>query len=91
LYTRRPGGCTIGSKYHLAGRYIPYATRILAIIGGPKIVLGIIAIVGGIYAIRKRAWGMALAGAICVLLIPPPFILGILAIVFITMDNDEFK
>lgn len=78
-----------GSITWLVG--IPYATRILAIIGSPIIVLGIIAIVGGIYAIRKRAWGMALAGAICALLIPPPFILGILAIVFITMGKDEFK
>lgn len=78
-----------GSITWLVG--IPFATRILALIGSPIIVLGIIAIVGGIYAIRKRAWGMALAGAICALLIPPPFILGILAIVFITMGKDEFK
>ena len=78
-----------GSITWLVG--IPFATRILAIIGSPIIVLGIIAIIGGIYAIRKRAWGMALAGAICALLIPPPFIMGTLAIVFITMGKDEFK
>ena len=78
-----------GSITWLVG--IPFAARILAIIGSPIIVLGIIAVVGGIYAIRKRAWGLALAGSICALLIPPPFILGILAIVFITMGKDEFK
>ena len=78
-----------GSITWLAG--IPFATRILTLIGSPMILLGVIAIVGGIYAIRRRAWGMALAGAICALLVPPPFILGILAIVFITMGKEEFN
>jgi hypothetical protein len=78
-----------GSISWLAG--IPFATSILTLIGSPMIVLGVIAIVGGICSIRRTAWGMALAGAICALLVPPPFILGILAIVFITMSHDEFK
>jgi len=29
------------------------------------IVLGIVAIVGGIYALKRRIWGLALAGSIC--------------------------
>ncbi len=78
-----------GSITWLVG--IPFATRILALIGSPLIALGVIAIVGGVYAIRRRAWGMALAGAICALLVPPPFILGILAIVFITMSKEELN
>jgi hypothetical protein len=32
------------------------------------IALGIIAIVGGIYALRRRRWGLALAGSICSLI-----------------------
>ena len=70
---------------------IPFATRILAMIGIPYILLGVVAIIGGIFAIQRRIWGMALAGAICAFLIPPPFILGILAIVFISMGKEEFK
>ena len=70
---------------------IPFATRILAMIGIPYILLGIVAIIGGIFAIQRTIWGMALAGAICAFLIPPPFILGILAIVFISMGKEEFK
>ena len=70
---------------------IPFATRILAMIGIPCILLGAIAIIGGIFAIQRRTWGMALAGAICAFLIPPPFILGILAIVFISMGKGEFE
>jgi hypothetical protein len=33
--------------------------------GVPSIILGIIAIIGGIYALRRRVWGLALAGSIC--------------------------
>ena len=59
-------------------------------IGAPIIVLGIIAIVGGSYALKRRAWGLALAGSICALL-PPGTILGILAIIFVSLGKGEFE
>jgi hypothetical protein len=40
----------------------------LSAIGAPLIILGIITIVGGIYALRRRRWGLALAGSICALI-----------------------
>lgn len=49
----------------------------------------IIAIVGGIYALRRRIWGLALAGSICALVgfgIP-----GILAIIFVIKGKREFE
>jgi len=55
------------------------------------IVLGIVSLVGGIFAIQRRIWGMALAGAICALFPPPVIILGILAIVFVALGKGEFK
>jgi len=58
-------------------------------IGAPMIVLGIIALIGGVYATKRRIWGLALAGAICAL-IGPWFILGILAVIFIVMGKSEF-
>ncbi len=58
-------------------------------IGAPMIALGIVAIVGGIFALQRRVWGMALAGAICAL-IWPMTILGILAIIFVAMSKKEF-
>lgn len=58
-------------------------------IGAPLIILGIVAIIGGIYATRRRIWGLALAGSICAL-IGPWFVLGILAIIFIAMGKNEF-
>jgi len=39
-----------------------------AIIGAPLIIWGIVPIVGGIYALRRRRWGLALAGSICSLI-----------------------
>jgi hypothetical protein len=62
----------------------------LGAIGVPIIVLGIIAIVGGSYALRRRVWGLALAGSICAFL-GPSTILGILAIIFVSMGKGEFE
>jgi hypothetical protein len=62
----------------------------LSATGAPLIVLGIIAIVGGIYALRRRVWGLALAGSICAL-VGPWFILGVLAIIFVSLGKGEFE
>jgi len=59
-------------------------------IGAPLIIVGIIAIVGGSCALRRRVWGLALAGSICALL-PPGTILGILAIIFVSLGKGEFE
>jgi hypothetical protein len=59
--------------------------------GAPSIILGIIAIVGGVYALRRRIWGLALAGSICALLADPLWILGILAVIFVSLGKGEFK
>ena len=61
----------------------------LSVICAPLIVFGIIAIVGGIYALKRRIWGLALAGSIFAL-IGPWFILGILAIIFVALGKGEF-
>jgi len=55
----------------------------------PLIMLGTVAVVGGIYASRRQIWALALAGSICAL--PAGLILGILAIVFIVRGKGEFK
>ena len=52
-------------------------------------VTGILAVVGGILAIKRRNWGLALAGAIASLL-GGGHLLGILAIVFIAIARKEF-
>lgn len=62
--------------------------------GSALIVLGIIAIVGGTYAIMRRMWGMALAGSIAAAFPSPvvlPTLMGILSIIFNTLGHMEFK
>ena len=55
----------------------------------PTIILGAVAIVGGVYALKRRAWGLGLAGSICSLFCFWP--LGIPAIVFVILGKGEFE
>ena len=48
----------------------------------------VVAIIGGIYALRRRLWGLALAGAICSLTVFP---LGIPALILTVLSRREFK
>jgi len=57
-----------------------------AAFGAPLIVLGIIAIVGGIFALKRRTWWLALVGSICAV----PVGIGILALIFVIMGKNEF-
>jgi hypothetical protein len=59
------------------------------IVGVPLLALGIVAIVGGVYAIRRRVFGLALAGAICALVPLNP--LGLLAVIFVAVSKREFQ
>ena len=56
--------------------------------GVPTIILGIVAVVGGIFALRRRVWWLAVTGAIFA--IPCMPVLGTLAIIFISLADEEF-
>ncbi len=67
-------------------------------LGAASIVLGLIAIAGGIFALRRRGWGLALAGAVCAVFPTHPYgsliwtpVIGILAIVFVALSKNEFS
>jgi len=60
----------------------------MIIIGILIAVAGIIAVIGGISAIRRYRFGLSLAGAICALLPLAPF--GILAVIFVALRKREF-
>ena len=60
----------------------------LGMIGAGIIGVGIVAIIGGIYALRRRIWGFALAGAILATMASIP--LGVLAIIFVSIGKKEF-
>jgi hypothetical protein len=53
------------------------------------VILGALAITGGICALRRRNWGMALFGSIAV--IWPTSVVGIAAVVLNIMARDEFE
>jgi hypothetical protein len=69
--------------------FIPFP--ILAGAATPLCILGTVAVIGGSYAVRRRIWPMALAGAMCALFPPQLTILGVLAIVFVVLSKDEFR
>jgi len=62
---------------------------VIMVVGPIWIVLGAVALVGGIFALKRRLWGLALAGSICAL--SGVTVLGILAIVFVAMGRNEFE
>jgi hypothetical protein len=56
--------------------------------GVPTIILGIVAVIGGIFALRRRVWWLAVIGAIFA--IPCMPVLGTLAMIFISLSDQEF-
>jgi hypothetical protein len=69
-------------------RVISISSTALIVIGAVSLAFGIVALVGGIQALRRRAWGLALAGSI--LALPSSFILGLLSIIFVSTGKKEF-
>jgi hypothetical protein len=51
--------------------------------------IGIISIIGGVYALQRRIWGLALAGAICSCLVFPIF--GLPSIIITGLAQEEFS
>ena len=72
-----------------SGGVFGLSLTISIIIGATLAVLGIVAIVGGTSAIRRGSFGFSLAGAICALL--PINVLGILAVIFVSLAKGEFE
>ena len=72
-------------------RITPFQTLILNRLSPLGVALGLVAILGGVFALRRQKWGLALAGAICAAMIPPPFFLGALAVILVAIARDEFE
>jgi len=52
-------------------------------------ILGILGIIGGVYALKRKAWGLTLTGAIAATMTFFPC--GIVAVIFTTMRRQEFN
>jgi len=59
----------------------------LSVLGALVLALGIVAIIGGVAALRRSSFGLSLAGAICAL---PIVFLGIPAIILVSLSGKEF-
>ena len=83
-------GIAVGGLALLGTTFLAELTGIgwLAGIGGGLIAIGIIALIAGIFTLRRKSWGFALAGAILALF--PIIPLGVLAIIFVSMGKKEF-
>ena len=60
---------------------------IIIIVGIVILALGAIGVAGGISALNRKSFGLSVAGAICIL---PTALLGILAIIFVSVSKKEF-
>jgi hypothetical protein len=68
-------------------------TLISASSGGFFIVIGLLAIIGGAFALARRGWPMVLTGSIAAVIPSPlilPFILGLFALIFNVLGHKEF-
>jgi len=65
-----------------------FITTFLVILAAALIVPGVISVVGGVYALKRSLWGLALAGSIATFL--SSMFLGILAIALTALSKKEF-
>ena len=78
------GGVIFGS---ISGFFIPaFLVSFLAL---PMLIVGVLSIIGGIFAIQRQRWGWALAGSIATLVTSS--LLGLAAIILLAISKDEFQ
>ena len=61
-----------------------------SIAGIPLIVLGALSVIGGIFALMRSTWWLALIGAIAAVIPSPGWLFGIPALIFISWAKPEF-
>jgi uncharacterized membrane protein len=54
------------------------------------LIAGLLSLLGGISALQRKRWGLALAGSIAAVL-GSAWVLGIIALIFTAMSKDEFE
>jgi hypothetical protein len=79
-------GEVIGGMAGLAG--MGGLAGIFAALGCAAIGIGVVALIGGIFTLKRRLWGLALTGAILAILCGG--VLGILATIFVSKGRKEF-
>jgi len=68
---------------------IAITASVLIVMALFSLIISILSILGGIYALRRKNWGIALAGSIAAFFCSFP--LGVAAIIFTALSKSEFK
>ncbi len=69
--------------------FLNIVTTVYSIMGFFYVLLGILAIIGGSFALKRNNWGVALAGAIAASFFT--FFIGIPSVIFITLAKGSFS
>ena len=83
------GGAVMRAGMAGMGEIPGFMPGLLAGMAIPLVIIAILAIVGGVYALKRKIWGLALAGSIAAFF--PSWPLGIAAIVFTILSKNEFE
>ena len=65
------------------------AQTVFVIVAIVTLITGVLPLIGGIYSLQRKRWGLALAGSIAAIF--GTTILGILSVIFIAMAKSEFE
>jgi hypothetical protein len=66
------------------------AVIIWLVLFAPFFIISLMALIGGIFALRKKVWGLALAGSICSILTIWAWPLGVASVIFISLSKPAF-
>lgn len=66
-----------------------WVAPLIGAIAVPRLCLDILSLVGGVYAVKHRKWGVALAGGIAALF--SFFFFGVASLVFLIVGKKEFS
>ena len=65
------------------------AVTVVVVLTVVSFIVGSLALVGGIYALQRKNWGLALTGSVFALV--PLFALGLAAIILTAISKNEFE
>jgi hypothetical protein len=82
-------GLGVASAIFGAWSGFPLFGALFGFLAIPAAILGVLAIIGGVFATQRQRWGWALIGSIAALLVSN--VIGIISIILIALSKDEFK
>jgi len=82
-------GVSVWLSYQTTGAKMEWVLALIIVLGIIRLLISVLAIIGGAYALKRRIWGLALAGSIAAVL--SSLILGVVALIFTITGKKEFN